>query len=140
MHSRTSVVLLLVAALGAAAALAAGLPGRLRRAGPPPPRGAVPRDAESLAVRDWVLQNRPDAGRVRFVAWRPPEAVPDNPFTHEPCTLVRVALQKAGGPEESHPLELYDSYVKGGQVLGIQALPAGFTDVPRATRSAAPVP
>jgi hypothetical protein len=93
-----------------------------------------------LAVRDWVLHNHPDAARIRFVAWWPPEAAEDNPFTHEPCTLVRVALQNARHPEGAQALEVYSSYVKGGRVLGTRADPAGLTALPRATFSPAPVP
>jgi hypothetical protein len=93
-----------------------------------------------MAVRAWVRENRPGGAGVRFVAWWPPAAVPDNPFTHEPCTLVRVALEEAGAPGGPHPPEVYSFYLKGGRVLGNQAHPTGFTEMPRARFTPSAVP
>jgi hypothetical protein len=94
----------------------------LRR--PQEPLGAVPRDRDSVLVLKWLLDTRPDAGRLRFVAWWPPLRRPDNPFTHHPALLVHVALTgEAHGDRELEDLLVY---VQDDQVLG--AVPNGRGD------------
>jgi hypothetical protein len=130
MYSRTKVVLSILAGLGAVGLLAAGIASRSEKPGPPQPQGTIPKDPESLLVMESMLQNRPDAAHLRFVTWWPPVAVADNPFTHEPCTLVRVMLKNTAHGEDPPEVEALSYYLKGDQVLGALPHPAGFREPP----------
>jgi hypothetical protein len=130
MHSRTKVVLPSLAGLGLVGLLVAGVISRSEKPGPPQSQGTIPKDRESLLVMEWMIHNHPDAAHLHFVTWWPPMAVTDNPFTHEPCTLVRVMLKNSARGQDPPEVEASSYYLKGDQVLGALPHPAGFSEPP----------
>jgi len=81
------------------------------------PLGAVPRHRDGLAVLNWVFAHHPDAENLHFIAWLPPLAVEDNPFTGSPATAVHVLVKNlANGPDAEE--ELLRFYLQDGEVLG----------------------
>jgi hypothetical protein len=81
------------------------------------PTGPVPWNREGVAILGWMLDNHPEAPHLTFMAWWPPVRVEDNPFTHEPATLVRVVVRDTRRAA-TDPVEDLTFYLKGQSVLG----------------------
>jgi hypothetical protein len=81
------------------------------------PTGLVPWNREGLAIVEWMMDHHPKAPDLHIVAVWPPVQVKDNPFTHEPSTLVRMVVRKGHRPVRD-PIEELSFYLKGGLVLG----------------------
>jgi hypothetical protein len=95
------------------------------------PLGAVPRHRDGLAILNWVFAHHPDAEKLHFIAWLPPLAVEDNPFTGSPATAVHVLVKNlAHGPDAEE--ELLRFYLQDGEVLGsVPVDPKPATNLPR---------
>jgi len=97
------------------------------------PTGPVPWNRESVAVLSWMLDNHPEAANLTFVAWWPPVRVEDNPFTHEPSTLIRVVVRNKR-QARTDPMEDLTFYLKGQSVLGyVPSPPTPFEQAPGGT-------
>jgi hypothetical protein len=124
-HARIVLVFLSGFALGVCALVVVA--DLLRR--PEQPLGSVPRQRENVLVLKWLLDHRPDAEHLRFVAWWPPLPTRDNPFTHGPASLVHVVFTNDVPGDRGTEDLLF--YVKDDQVLGAIPNGQGQTD-PRA--------
>jgi hypothetical protein len=76
----------------------------------------TPCSQEYLAVRNWILEHRPEAGTLEFLAWSAPKQVADNPFRWGPATLVTVIVKNKDAAPYS--LEQLSFYLCNLEVLG----------------------